>query len=71
MITERDMRLFGAANSKRWRRIFYNVHHTNNSLWLILDLGQNVDNFKRLNFRSGTFYKKVYKMKKYLQHTYM
>ena len=36
--------------------------------WQILDLGQNVENFKPLNFRSGTFYNKVYEMK-YLQNT--
>ena len=38
--------------------------------WLILVLGQYVENFKPLNFRSGTFYNKVYEMK-YLQNTNM
>ena len=38
--------------------------------WLILVLGQYVENLKPLNFRSGTFYNKVYEMK-YLQNTNM
>ena len=33
--------------------------------WQII--GQNVENFKPLNFRTDTFYNKVYEMK-YLQH---
>ena len=37
---------------------------------LILVLGQYVENLKPLNFRSGTFYNKVYEMK-YLQNTNM
>ena len=38
--------------------------------WLILVLGQYVENLKPLNFRSGTFYNKVYEMK-CLQNTNM
>ena len=40
------------------------------ALWHILVLGQYVENLKPLNFRSGTFYNKVYEMK-YLQNTNM